>query len=58
MSEQERLLRAEVLLLVSLAEAGEDPFPKGLGTPQTIVAVGGGMEMSRGRGEFEGGLGG
>jgi hypothetical protein len=41
MSEQERLLRAEVLLLVSIAEASEDPFPKSLGTPQTMEAVGG-----------------
>jgi hypothetical protein len=57
MSEQERLLRAEVLLLVSIAEASEDPFPKGLGTPETIVAEGGGTEISRRRGELEGALG-
>jgi hypothetical protein len=55
--EHERLLRAEVLLLVSIAEASEDPFPKGLGNPQTIVAVGGVSCISRRRGELEGGLG-
>jgi hypothetical protein len=55
--EQERLLRAEVLLLVSIAEASEDPFPKGLGTPHTIDAAGGGTAISRRRGELEGGLG-
>jgi hypothetical protein len=57
MSEQERLLRAEVLLLVSIAEASEDPFPKGLGTPHTIVAEGGGWGISTRRGELEGALG-
>src|SRR5687768_11534052 len=57
MSEQERLLRAEVLLLVSIAEASEDPFPKGLGTPQTMEAVGGWTGSSRRRGELEGALG-
>jgi hypothetical protein len=57
MSEQERQLRAEVLLLVSMAEASEDPFPKGLGTPHTIVAEGGGSGISMRRGELEGGLG-
>jgi hypothetical protein len=57
MYEQERLMRAEVLLLVSIAEASEDPFPKGLGTPETIVAAGGWTEISRRRGELEGGLG-
>ena len=57
MSEQERLLRAEVLLLVSIAEASEDPFPKGLGTPHTMEAVGGWTGISRRRGELEGALG-
>jgi hypothetical protein len=57
MSEKERQLRAEVLLLVSIAEASEDPFPKGLGTPHTIAAGGGGWGISRRRGELEGGLG-
>jgi hypothetical protein len=57
MSEQERLVRAEVLLLVSIAEASEDPFPKGLGTPHAIVAAGGGWGISTRRGEVEGGLG-
>jgi hypothetical protein len=57
MSEQERLLRAEVLLLVGIAEASEDPFPKGLGTPHTIVAEGGGWGISTRRGELEGALG-
>jgi hypothetical protein len=57
MSEQERLRRAEVLLLVCIAEASEDPFPKGLGTPHTIVAAGGGWGISTRRGELEGALG-
>src|SRR5687768_4111981 len=57
MSEQERLRRAEVLLLVSIAEASDDPFPKGLGTPQTMEAVGGWTGVSRRRGELEGALG-
>ena len=57
MSEQERLLRAEVLLLASIAEASEDPFPKGLGTPHTMQAVGGLTGISRRRGELEGALG-
>jgi hypothetical protein len=55
--EQERLLRAEVLLLVSIAEASEDQFPKGLGTPHAVVAAGGGWGISTRRGELEGGLG-
>jgi hypothetical protein len=57
MSEHERLLRAEVLLLVSIAEASEDPFPKGLGTPQTMEAVGGWTGISSHRGELEGAFG-
>jgi hypothetical protein len=57
MSDHERLLRAEVLLLVSIAEASEDPFPKGLGTPQTMEAAGGWTGISSRRGELEGALG-
>jgi hypothetical protein len=57
MSEQERLLRAEVLLLVSIAEASQDPSPKGLGTPHMIAAAGAWTEISTRRAELEGGLG-
>ena len=55
--EQERLRRAEVLLLVIIAETSEDPFPKGLGTPHMGVAAGDGWRISTLRGELEGGLG-